>query len=105
MPHVVQLSPAENPARDNGIRTRLRERGYVEGRNIRLEFRDTAGNVDRLPALAEELVQEGGIDVILAISTPAAWAAQRATQTIPIVAFAAVDPVASGLAKSLAHPG
>lgn len=105
MPHVVQLSPSENPARDDGIRTRLRELGYVEGRNIRLEFRDTAGNVDGLPALDEQLVQEGGIDVILAISTPAAWAAQRATQTIPIVAFAAVDPVASGRAKSLAHPG
>ena len=105
IPHVVQLSPADVPSQAISIRTRLRELGYVEGRNIRLEFRTAAGNVDRLPALAEELVQEGGIDVILAISTPAALAAQRATQTIPIVAFAAVDPVASGLAKSIAHPG
>jgi putative tryptophan/tyrosine transport system substrate-binding protein len=58
-----------------------------KGAIIRLEFRTAAGNVDRLPALAEELVQKGGIDVILAISTPAALAAHRATQTIPIVAF------------------
>ena len=105
MSHVVHISPVDFPARSILIRTQLRALGYIEGRNIRLEFRNTAGNVDRLPALAEELVHEGGIDVILAESTPAAMAAHRATQTIPIVAFAAVDPVASGLAKSLAHPG
>ena len=105
MPHVVHISPVDLPTRSIIYRTELRKLGYVEGRNIRLEFRSTAGNDDRLPALAEELVKGGGIDVILAESTPAAMAAHRATQTIPIVAFAAVDPVASGLAKSLAHPG
>jgi putative ABC transport system substrate-binding protein len=105
MPHVVHISPVDLPTRSIIYRTQLRELGYVEGRNIRLEFRNTAGNVDQLPALAEELVRGGGIDVILAESTPAAIAAHAATQTIPIVAFAAVDPVASGLAKSLAHPG
>jgi putative ABC transport system substrate-binding protein len=105
MPHVVHISPVDLPTRSVIYRSQLRELGYVEGRNIRLEFRNTAGNVDRLPALAEELVHAGGIDVILAESTPAAIAAHRATQTNPIVAFAAVDPVASGLAKSLAHPG
>ncbi len=83
----------------------MRELGYVEGRNIRLEFRDAAGNVDALPRLAQELVRDGGIDVILAISTPAALAAYKATQTIPIVALTAVDPVGSGLADSLARPG
>ena len=89
------------------LRTRagLRELGYVEGRNIRLEFRNAAGNVDALPALAQEIVRDGGVDAILAISTPAVLAASRATQSIPIVAFGAVDPVRSGLADSLARPG
>ena len=105
MPHVVHLSPVDIPSQANQTRRQLHELGYVEGRNIRLEFRNAAGNVDALPALAQELVQEGGVDVIIAISTPAALAAYKATQTIPIVAFTAVDPVASGLANSLARPG
>ena len=83
----------------------LRELGYVEGRNIRIEFRNAGGNVDALQALAEEIVREGGVDAIIAISTPAVLAAYRATQTIPIVALVAVDPVGSGLADSLARPG
>jgi putative ABC transport system substrate-binding protein len=99
------LAPVNIPGQINGIRRLLAELGYVEGRNIQLEFRDTAGNADALPALAEEIVRVGRADVIIAISTPAALAAYKATQTIPIVAFAAVDPVASGLADSLAHPG
>src|ERR1700687_3749330 len=98
MPHVVQLSPVDIPSQVDQTRRQLHELGYVEGRNIRLEFRNAAGNVDALPVLAQELAQEGGGDVIIAISTPAALAAYKATQTIPIVAFAAVDPVASGLA-------
>jgi putative ABC transport system substrate-binding protein len=105
MPHVVHLSPVDNPSQADQTRRQLHELGYVEGRNIRLEFRNAAGNVDALPALARALVQEGGVDVIIAISTPAALAAYKATQTIPIVAFTAVDPVASGLADSLARPG
>jgi putative ABC transport system substrate-binding protein len=105
MPHVVHLSPVDIPSQADQTRRQLHELGYVEGRNIRLEFRNAAGNVDALPALAQELVQEGGVDVIIAISTPAALAAYKATQTIPIVAFTAVDPVASGLANSLARPG
>jgi putative ABC transport system substrate-binding protein len=105
MPHVVHLSPVDIPSQADGARRQLRELGYVEGRNIRLEFRNAAGNVDALSVLAQELVQEGGVDAIIAISTPAALAANKATQTIPIVAFTAVDPVASGLAESLARPG
>src|SRR5712672_932937 len=105
MPHVVLLSPVGIPSQADATRRLLSELGYVEGRNIRLEFRTAAGNADALPALAQELVQEGGVDVVVAISTPAALAAYKATQTIPIVAFTAVDPVGSGLADSLAHPG
>jgi putative ABC transport system substrate-binding protein len=55
--------------------------------------------------VAQEIVRDGGVDAILAISTLAARAAYKATQTIPIIAFAAVDPVRTGLADSLAHPG
>ncbi len=103
-PRVIQFGPADLPWQDAATRSRLNDLGYVEGRNIQLEFRNAAGNVDVLPALAEEIVGQG-VDVIVAISTPAALAAHKATQTIPIVAFAAVDPVASGLAESLARPG
>jgi putative ABC transport system substrate-binding protein len=104
-PRVIQLAPVDIPSQADGTRRLLAELGYVEGRNIRLEFRNPAGNVDALPALAQEVVREGKVDVIIAISTPAALAAYKATQTIPIVAFTAVDPVASGLADSLARPG
>ncbi|MFL5237697.1 MAG: ABC transporter substrate-binding protein [Rhizomicrobium sp.] len=105
MPRVIQIAPVGVPSQVEFTRRVLRELGYVEGRNIRLEFRSAAENVDALPALAREIVRDGGVDAILAISTPAALAAYKATQTIPIVAFGAVDPVGSGLADSLAHPG
>jgi putative tryptophan/tyrosine transport system substrate-binding protein len=105
MLRVVYLSPVDIPSQVSAYRTQLREFGYVEGRNIRLEFQNAGGDVDRLSAIAEQFVQAGDVDVILAISTPAALAAHKATQTIPIIAFAGVDPVASGLADSLARPG
>lgn len=105
MPRVVQLAPVEFPSQIDGTGRLLARLGYVEGRNIRYEFRDAGGNADMLPALAEEIVSARGVDVIVAISTPAALAAYKATKTIPIVAFTAVDPVVSGLAESLARPG
>ena len=52
IPRVVYLSPADIPVQVTSYRTQMRELGYVEGRNIRLEFRDAAGDVDRLPAIA-----------------------------------------------------
>lgn len=102
--HVVLLSPVD-PSELVGLRKNLQDVGYFEGRNIRLDIRSSEGQVDRLPGLAEAVVREDGIDAILAQSFPAAIAAYRATQTIPIVAIVGVDPVASGLAESLAHPG
>ena len=105
VPRVIQLAPVQIQAQIDATRRILRELGYVEGRNIRLEFRDAAGNVDALPAVAQGLVRDGAVDAIIAVSTPAALAAYAATRTIPIVAFTAVDPVASGLADSLGHPG
>ncbi len=82
----------------------LRDLGYVEGRNLVIEYRDAEGKVERLPALAAELVTLK-VDVIVAPSTVAALAAKHATRTLPIVFAGAVDPVTDGLVTSLARPG
>ena len=103
---VVLLSAAADPAARLGVfYEQLGALGYVAGRDFQLEIRSGEGHLDRLPTLAQGLAREGGIDVILAESTIAAMAAHRATQTIPIVAIVGIDPVASGLANSLARPG
>jgi putative ABC transport system substrate-binding protein len=85
------------------LRQGLRELGYVEGSNIRIEFRTAQGHPDRLPGLAEELVQIKA-DVIVVGNTPAAEAVKRASSTVPVV-LATSDPVAYGLVTNLAHPG
>ena len=82
----------------------LRELGYIEGRNVILETRYAEGRVERFPALAAELV-DLKIDVLVAMSTPGALAAKRATSTIPIVMAAVGEPVEMKLVESLAHPG
>jgi putative tryptophan/tyrosine transport system substrate-binding protein len=104
IPRIVGISPAKLSSDRYGYPEQLKNLGYIEGRNIHLEFRDAGGYADQLTALAEQLVGEGGIDLIGTISLPATIAAHKATQTIPIVAFIAGDPVAAGLAKSLARP-
>jgi putative ABC transport system substrate-binding protein len=85
------------------IRRELRELGYAEGKNIVFENRSTEGNLDRLPALAAELIGLN-VDVLLAYSTPAARALKTATRRIPIVFVSAGDPVAGGLVGDLARP-
>jgi putative tryptophan/tyrosine transport system substrate-binding protein len=82
----------------------LRDLGYVEGRNVVIEYRDAEGKSERLPALAAELVALK-VDVIVAPSTLPALAAKQATRTLPIVFASVSDPVSSGLATSLARPG
>jgi putative ABC transport system substrate-binding protein len=82
----------------------LRGLGYVEGKNVTIEYREAGGNYSRLPDLVHQLTKLH-VDVILAPNTPAARAAQRATATIPIVVAAMGDPVSDGLVKSLARPG
>jgi ABC-type uncharacterized transport system substrate-binding protein len=84
------------------FRQGLRELGYVEGKNIAVEYRFADGNIDRLPALATELV---GLKVDIIVTTPNASAAKNATKTIPIVFAATADPVAQGIVSSLARPG
>ena len=87
-----------------GIRQALAELGYIEGQNIEFEARGGDGTAETLSARASELV---GVkcDVIIAIATPAAVAAKKATTTIPIVVGSVGDPIADGLVKSLSHPG
>jgi putative ABC transport system substrate-binding protein len=90
--------------RVEALRAGLRDLGYVEGRNVVIEFRWADGNYDRLAELAAEFVRSK-VDVIFAPNPPAAQAARKATGTIPIVVAAIGDPVKTGLAASLAHPG
>jgi putative tryptophan/tyrosine transport system substrate-binding protein len=86
------------------FREGLRERGYIEGQNIRVDYRWAAPTqVDRLSALAAEFVQRK-VDIIVALYTPSAQAAKRATTEIPIVIISG-DPLGTGLVASLAHPG
>ena len=82
----------------------LREEGYVEGQNLSLVQRFADNKVDRLPALARELVAER-VDLIFVITSGAARAAKEATSTVPIVFYGNFDPIAIGLVKSLAQPG
>jgi putative ABC transport system substrate-binding protein len=86
------------------FRQGLRDLGYVEGRNLVIEYRDAEGKVERFPALAAELVALK-VDVIVASGTLAALAVKQATRTLPVVFSPAGDPVGSGLVTSLARPG
>jgi putative tryptophan/tyrosine transport system substrate-binding protein len=82
----------------------LGESGYVQGRNVAVEYRSVEGHFDRLPAIAAEFVQRE-VAVITTSSTPALVAAKAATKSIPIVFSIGTDPVASGFVASLSHPG
>ena len=107
IPHVGYLlanSPSSARGSVEGFRQGLRELGYVEEKNIVVEYRYAEGKVDRLPDLAAELVRLK-VDVIVTPGTPAAMAAKSATSTIPIVITGGTDPVATGVVASLARPG
>ena len=97
-------SPAAGAHLAARLRQGLADGGYVEGRNVAVEYRWVEGQYDRLPAMAAELVRNQ-VSVIIALSTPPALAAKGATGTIPIVFGATDDPVKLGLVASLARPG
>jgi len=90
--------------RMESFRQELHSLGYVEGKNILIEYRCAEGKLDRLPELAKELVGVK-VDLIVTTSTQSVLAAKNATRTIPIVFAAVQDPVASGIVNSLARPG
>ena len=103
---VIGVLSPEGPKTGNvnGLVQGLRELGYVEGQNIRFEYRWAEGRFDHLPELAADLVRLQ-VDVIVAFVTQAAEVAKKQTSTIPIVMVGVSDPVGAGLAASLARPG
>ena len=100
----VSTNLEANPHLVEAFRHGLRDLGYVEGRNLLIQYRSAEGKLERFPALAAELVALK-VDVIVAANTQAALAAKQATATIPIVFAGPADPVSSGLVSSLARPG
>jgi putative tryptophan/tyrosine transport system substrate-binding protein len=106
---VIGFLGSESPelwaSRLRAFRQGLGETGFVEGRNVAVEYRWAEGQYNRFPALAAELVHRQVSTIVAAIGAPAALAAKAASATIPIVFFVGVDPVESGLVASLSHPG
>jgi putative ABC transport system substrate-binding protein len=101
------VGPASSPTATFGINQfweRLRELGYIEGKNLRIEARWAEGRYDRLPGLMREVL-ERDVDVLVTYSTPATIAAKNATSTTPIVGVVIGDPIRSGVVTNLARPG
>jgi putative ABC transport system substrate-binding protein len=96
--------PFGTDGRSEFLKRELNRLGYIEGKNLAIEFRSTEGKVDLLPRLAEELASLK-VDVIYANSATIAAFAKKTTQTIPIVFLSSADPVSGGLVSSLARPG
>jgi putative tryptophan/tyrosine transport system substrate-binding protein len=108
MPVVGVLSaewPDQFTDRLRAFHEGLRETGYIDGRNLAIEYRWAEGRNDRLPALAAELVRRQVAVIVTAGSTPATLAASAATTTMPIVFYLGADPVEAGLVTSLSRPG
>jgi putative ABC transport system substrate-binding protein len=107
VPRIGYLATASLSAfatRTEAFRQGLRELGYIEGKNILIEYRYANGKPDRVPALADELVRTK-VDIIVTGGAPATLSAKDATRTIPIVMASDADPVGSGVVASLARPG
>jgi len=108
VPRVGFVPPSGDPSTPgplvDAFRQGLRELGYIEGKNIEIEYRFHLGRPDNLPALVSELVQLN-VDVLVLNPQPAINAAKKSTKTIPIVMISTIDPVAAGHVDSLARPG
>jgi putative ABC transport system substrate-binding protein len=102
--YLSPTSPSVSPTRIEAFRQGLRELGYVEGKNIVIEYRYAEGKFDRLPALAAELVLLK-LDLIVTTGPTVTRAAKEATTTVPIVMATDTDPVGNGFVTSLARPG
>jgi putative ABC transport system substrate-binding protein len=102
--YLGAVSPSAVSARTEAFRQGLRELGYVEGKNIVIEWRSSEGKQDRLPSLVAELVRLK-VDVIITAGPQSTRAAKEATVTIPIVMAQANDPLGNGFVASLARPG
>ena len=107
IPRLCLLAPysaSQWATRYNAFLQGLRDLGYVDGRNITIDYLSADGQLERFPALAAECLRLKA-DIILTATTPATQAAKRATNTIPIVMMLTGDPVGTGLVASLARPG
>lgn len=105
IPRIGYLSPRSSTglSTDRAFLKGIRRLGYVEGKNVYIEYRFAGGKLERLPKLAAELVRLD-VDAIVAVVTRALLAAKAATKTIPVIMLGVSDTVGSGLVKSLARP-
>jgi len=104
IPRIGFLTGGGNPFSFETFRQGLRNLGYIDGKNIVIEYRSAEGDQERIAGLVTELVQLK-VDVLIITSSPGVRAAKQATKTIPVVILTQADPVAAGLIDSLARPG
>jgi putative ABC transport system substrate-binding protein len=101
---LASTGPGRARKQLEGFRRGLAEQGFIDGRNLVIDYRWAEGRYDRLPAMAADLVRRR-VSAIAAMAAPAALAAKAATSTVPVVFYSGFDPVEQGLVASLAHPG